>query len=158
LPINTATGTPGTAIDGAGEHPAAIALTPDGQTAYVADQGSGSGGNGNVTPIDLGEELHWIAIAPDSGTAYVTNFLGTKVTPIDLTDGKAGTSVVGSDLGAIAIAPDQAPQPRRRQQGRLSGTPLGLAQAHAGRYTLSITATTATGTSRPVSLRFTIAG
>ena len=44
-PINTATGKPGKAIKvGGGRH--AIAITPDGKTAYVANSGSGT-----VTPI-----------------------------------------------------------------------------------------------------------
>jgi YVTN family beta-propeller protein len=44
-PIATATGTPGKPIT-VGDGPVAIAITPDGKTAYVVNQGSGT-----VTPI-----------------------------------------------------------------------------------------------------------
>jgi DNA-binding beta-propeller fold protein YncE len=116
LPIDTATGAAGTTIDGAGQYPDAIALTPDGQTAYVADY------YGEVTPIDLatgaaepsienvGTYPVAIAMTPNGQTAYVVNEGsggdGTVV-PIDLASGEKGAAItVGPKPGAIAIAPD----------------------------------------------------
>ncbi len=46
-PIDLGHGTPGTPIS-VGANPDAIAITPNGSTAYVANYGSGT-----VTPIDL---------------------------------------------------------------------------------------------------------
>ena len=62
-----------------GRIPVAIAITPDGKTAYVAD-----GGSGTVTPIETATNTRArrspsaapiaIAITPDGNTAYVTNY------------------------------------------------------------------------------------
>jgi DNA-binding beta-propeller fold protein YncE len=48
--IRAASGRPGTTVN-AGDNPSAIAITPDGATAYVA--GSPSSGPGTVTPIQI---------------------------------------------------------------------------------------------------------
>ena len=77
-PIATATNTPGARIP-AGSTPAAIAITPDGKTAYVADATN----PGTVTPITIatntarapigvGESPQIIAITPNGKTAYAT--------------------------------------------------------------------------------------
>jgi DNA-binding beta-propeller fold protein YncE len=50
IPIRTATNTALAPIK-VGESPVAIAITPDGQTAYVVNFGSGSLKPGIVTPI-----------------------------------------------------------------------------------------------------------
>ena len=79
-PIATATNTAGPPIP-AGAGPDAIAITPDGKTAYVANSGSDT-----VTPIETvtntagppipaGHEPGDIAITPDSKTAYVANHI-----------------------------------------------------------------------------------
>jgi DNA-binding beta-propeller fold protein YncE len=50
-PITTATNEPGKPIR-VGIRPRMIAITPDGKTAYVVNQGTGPGrGSGSVTPI-----------------------------------------------------------------------------------------------------------
>jgi YVTN family beta-propeller protein len=94
-----------------GDDPRGIAITPDGQMAYVLNQGSGT-----VTPIDIathtagapipvGGYLEGIVITPDSKTAYVLN--GSSVTPIDTATDTAGKLIpVGPDADAIAITPD----------------------------------------------------
>jgi YVTN family beta-propeller protein len=77
-PINTATGRVGKAIK-VGNEPGAIAITPDGKTAFVANYGSGT-----VTPIrtatskagraiKVGENPVAIGITPNGRTAYVIN-------------------------------------------------------------------------------------
>jgi DNA-binding beta-propeller fold protein YncE len=48
--IKAASGRPGPAVN-AGDNPSAIAITPDGATAYVTD--SASSGPGTVTPIQI---------------------------------------------------------------------------------------------------------
>ena len=78
--ISTATDTAGTPFN-VGTGPNAIAITPDGQTAYVVN-----GGDDDVVPVnttndavghsDTSRELPGaIAITPDGQTAYVANGL-----------------------------------------------------------------------------------
>lgn len=115
IPITVATDTQGTPITGSGPehvgpHPFAIAITPDGKTAYVTDAGGGA--SGKVYPINLatgavgngilvgGSEVG-ITILPDGSTAYVTN--GSSLTPITLSDNSVGTPIALSG-GAYAVA------------------------------------------------------
>ena len=84
-PIDLATNTAGTPITGGGlDQPQSIAITPNGQTAYV-----GNNVGSSVTPIDLttnggdtitGGGLYGtsgaIAITPDGSTAYVLSSNG----------------------------------------------------------------------------------
>jgi YVTN family beta-propeller protein len=111
-PISTATGTADTPIT-VGTHPAAIAVTPNGQTAYVANEGSGT-----VTPIatatnvrgaaiTVGASPDAIGITPNGNTAYVANYGDGTVTPIATATNTAGTPIsVGTGPSAIAISPD----------------------------------------------------
>ena len=90
---------------------AAMAITPDGWTAYVA---SGF----TVIPVSLatcsaqpailtGSNASAIAITPNGKRAYVTNSGTGTVTPIRTITNKALASItVGSDPVAIAITPD----------------------------------------------------
>jgi YVTN family beta-propeller protein len=116
IPIDTATGTPGAAISNV-PNPVAIAITPDGTTAYVVNANESA--NGSVTPINLatgspgtpitvGKDPEGIAITPDGKTAYVANDnTSGSVTPIDLATGTPGTSIpVGMDPIGVAITPD----------------------------------------------------
>ncbi len=109
IPINTATGTTGQAIN-VGRFPQAIAITPNGKTAYVT---SGSG----VIPINTatntaGKPINGggagaIAITPDGKTAYVLNSGSGTVTPISAVTGKVSKTIkVGSSPIAIAITPN----------------------------------------------------
>jgi YVTN family beta-propeller protein len=100
-----------------GEFPDAVAVAPDGKTAYVTSYTANT-----VTPIDLatgragrpvpaGNGPAGIAITPDGTTAYVTDAgtspIGDTVTPIDLATGKAGSPItVGDGPQAIAITAD----------------------------------------------------
>ena len=121
-PIDLATSTPGRPIIVSGE-PVAMAITPDGKTAYVAS-GAANGGakatsDQTVTPIDLATstpgkpiDLRWppdaIVITPDGRTAYITNgFPSRTLTPMDLTTNTPGKPVqLSSPPEAIAMAPD----------------------------------------------------
>ena len=75
-PIATATNTPGPPIP-VGQGPRAIAITPDGKTAYVASWQGGTvtpiatATNTAGTPIEVGEGARAIAITADGKTAYV---------------------------------------------------------------------------------------
>ena len=86
-PISTATNTAGTPNPVQQAGPFAIAITPDGTTAYVADFGSYS-----VTPIDIaansagtaipvGYEPAGIVISPDGLTVYVNSLVRDGIMP-----------------------------------------------------------------------------
>jgi YVTN family beta-propeller protein len=113
-PIATATNTPGTPIPVGGK-PFAIAIAPDGETAYV-------GGDNEMTPINVATNtpetpipvsggVGVIAITPDGKTAYVTTGLN-DVMPINLATNTLGTPIPvgtvspGLGLNWIAITPD----------------------------------------------------
>ena len=117
-PVDLRTGKALAAIP-VGNAPAAIAITPDGSTALVANTNSGS-----VSPIDLADDKTGspiavqggpisIAISPDQPTtAYVADTISGasttgNVTLIDLTSDTAGTPIiVGKNPQAIAMSPD----------------------------------------------------
>ena len=117
-PVDTGTNVSGGAIT-VGSNPYAIAITPDGRTAYVADfAASNTTSPSTVTPISLvtgapgvpivaGVNPAGIAITPDGKTASVTNYGSGTVTPITLATGTAGTPIpVGTHPWGIAITPD----------------------------------------------------
>jgi YVTN family beta-propeller protein len=104
--------------------PESIAITPNGQTAYVTAYSS----SGTVTPINLstskaGKSIKIsgklpsqfvglpfaVAITPDGKTAYVTNGASGTVTPIDVATNMLGKPIKisgGPGADAIAISPD----------------------------------------------------
>jgi hyaluronoglucosaminidase len=137
-----------------GAYPDAVAIAPNGQTAYVANYSSNT-----VTPIDLltgkatkaipaGTGPAGIAIAPDGSTAYVTDdgsssSLGDTVTPIDLSTGTPEAPItVGTGPQGIVITPDgstayvaDAGAIVQGQSGNVGNTvtPIDLATKKAGK-------------------------
>lgn len=107
----------GTRTFAVGTFPDAIAVTPNGALALVANYAANS-----VTPINLatgkvlaaisaGDGPAGIAITPNGKTAYVTDAgtspVGTSITPIDLkTLRPLAPITVGSGPQGIAISPD----------------------------------------------------
>jgi len=95
----------------------AIAVTPDGKTAYVAAT-RGERRPGVVIPIQLatGKVLRpipvgvWpnaISVTADGRTAYVSNFLSGTVTPIATNTNTALAPIkVGSRFDEVVVAPD----------------------------------------------------
>jgi YVTN family beta-propeller protein len=85
VPIVNATGAPGPPISvgvnrpGLHDKPVALAITPDGKTAYAANIGSGTvtpiatATNTPGDPIEVGVRPRAIVITPDGRTAYVVN-------------------------------------------------------------------------------------
>jgi YVTN family beta-propeller protein len=123
-PIDTATNAPEPTIAVASD-PAAIAITPNGNTAYVTSFGTGIGGDvGSVTPISTTTNTAGlaiplggsspnspvaIAITPNGATAYVVNRDSNTVTPISTATNTAGAAIpVGQQPLAIAITPNGA--------------------------------------------------
>lgn len=110
-PIDVATNAVGPAIP-VGTFPSAVAVTPDGTSAYVLRSSEAklvridvatNAVTGSIPGVG-GVEL---AIAPNSAKAYAVG--GTEVTPVDLTAGVAGTTVVAPAQGSfedVAILPD----------------------------------------------------
>ncbi len=110
-PFDTATNRLGTTI--AVNHPQAVAITPDGSTAWIANRVEGT-----VTPVDLatgavgnaitvGAKPDDIAITPDGAEAFVTNAASSSVSVIELaTKTVTATITVGSAPVAIVITPD----------------------------------------------------
>jgi len=118
IPISLASGKLGTPVQiNKGFDDDAIAITPDGQTAYVAQNATNT-----IVPVDLAtgavgslinlaEEPTGIAITPDGRTAYVVTggpqIGGGDVVPIDTATDTAGAPIyAGLVPTAIAIAPD----------------------------------------------------
>ena len=128
-PIDLVTGKVLAAIPlGSSAGPAGIAITPNGQTAYVTDAGAIGTIGHTITPIDLrtdkalpaidvGPGPQGIAITPNGQRAYVadtgaivsgqTGAFGSTVTPVDLTTGRALPPItVGNAPTGIAITPN----------------------------------------------------
>ena len=95
----------------AGAVPYAVAVTPDGKTAYVTNYSDGtvipiSTATNTAPPIRTGQGPSYIAITPYGKTAYVSNQGSGTVTPIDTATNTPGTPIpVRPSPGPIAIAP-----------------------------------------------------
>jgi len=108
-PIDTATGTSGRPIP-VGVQPDAIAFSPDGKVAYVANVDDNTvtpidvakGTPGKAIPAQQGPNAFHILFTPDGRTAYVA---GPEITPIDVATGTAEPAIP-VDAGDIAITPD----------------------------------------------------
>ena len=95
-----------------GANPQAIAITPDGRTAYVANYGSNT-----VTPISVatghpgpavpaGQAPNSLAVTPGSAKVFVVGGDSDTVTPITAATGRAGRGIpVGYSPAAVAISP-----------------------------------------------------
>jgi YVTN family beta-propeller protein len=108
--IKVATGAMGSPIP-VGDDPVAIAITPDGSTAYVANHGDGTitpvslDTNTAGAPIPVGVDPIAIAITPDGGVAYVLWGNGHGfITPVTLAANPAD-DLVGTAFGSIGGAP-----------------------------------------------------
>jgi DNA-binding beta-propeller fold protein YncE len=95
--------------------PYGIAITPNGQTAYVSDYGLnavtpinlGTGQVGNPIPVGMNPE--GIAVTPDGATVYVVNSGSGTITPIATSSNLPGLPIaVGSSPTMIAITDDGA--------------------------------------------------
>lgn len=111
-PITTApTLAPGPAVN-VSANPSAVAVAPDGRTAY-----SVSAGDGTVIPVDVatnrarapiavGNQPAAIAIAPDGATAYVANTGSASLSVITLATGAVSTiELTGAQPVSLAIDP-----------------------------------------------------
>jgi DNA-binding beta-propeller fold protein YncE len=119
-PIATATNTRGKPIK-IGAIPTAIAITPDGRTAYIADEHPATvtpvatATNTPGKPIEIGGFPWAIAITPDGRTAYIVDLPAyghgrTAVVPVATATNTPGRPIKISDSvglsAAVAIMPD----------------------------------------------------
>jgi len=97
--------------------PVKVAITPDGNTAYVVNSRTGSDNVSAIdlttntvvgSPIPVGFNPLDIAITPDGTTAYVVNNSPDNVSVLDLTTNTVvGSPIpVGTNPSGIAITPD----------------------------------------------------
>lgn len=100
-----------------GEHPAGVAVSPDGTAAYIANEGSNTvsvidPATGAVrSTIPVGPGPRSVALRPDGTQAYVTNSGDNTVSVIDTATGNLAASIpVGAGWGAsgVAFTPDGA--------------------------------------------------
>jgi YVTN family beta-propeller protein len=109
--IDAPTGTIGPTIP-VGQWPNAVAITPNGRTAYTA-----VGSSDSVVPVDLETSTAGtaipvacpttIAIVPGGQKAYITQSCGTTVVPLDLSTNTVGTPIeVGERPWGVAVSPD----------------------------------------------------
>jgi YVTN family beta-propeller protein len=118
VPVDLATKTPGTPIP-TGTGPVAVALTPDGRTAYVVSSSSNdvtvidTGTGTVVTTIELiGERADTVAVSPDGKTAYVGHPASHTppvgwITPIDTQTNTARLQIPSPVAPtSIAVSPD----------------------------------------------------
>ena len=96
-----------------GTEPLGVAITPDGNYAYVINYGSGTvsvieiSSNTVTTTVTVGTEPYGIAITPDGNYAYVANSGSGTVSVIEISSNTVTTTVtVGTDPRGIAITPD----------------------------------------------------
>lgn len=90
--------------------PSAVALSPDGTTAYVANSGSGTVSEVNANTgsllrtFSVGAYPRALAVTGDGAELFVINYLGNSVTEIRLTDGSSNTFLVGHWPTSIAMS------------------------------------------------------
>ena len=113
-PVMTGTNTAGKPIR-IGAIPTAIAITPDGTTAYAvtgARRGTtvtpvATATNTPGKPINIGGTPVTVAITPDGKTAYIADGNHRTVMPVATVTGTPGKPInIGGTPVAIAITPD----------------------------------------------------
>jgi DNA-binding beta-propeller fold protein YncE len=124
-PFALASGVAGKPITvGAGNKVWALAVTPDGKTAYVAEDNASGGDKGLVQLINLSQGTlspmtitipagpKQMVMAPDGKTAYLVDINLSTVTPIDIASNTLGVAIpignpaLGSQVYGLAIAKD----------------------------------------------------
>ncbi|MGW3645983.1 beta-N-acetylglucosaminidase domain-containing protein [Streptomyces sp. NPDC000878] len=96
-----------------GNNPGEVVISPDGRTAYAANQGSDTVsvidvGTAKVTAtVAVGDVPAGLALTPDGRTLWVADYSDDAIQPIDLATNTAGTKIaVGDGPENMAITPD----------------------------------------------------
>ena len=116
-PIDTNTDVVGTRIRIGASGSGALAISPDGSTAYVSP-GRGRAIDKSITPVSLGTgvvgrpirtgaPVGAVVVTPDGTTAYTVDSDARRVTPIDLRTRKTAAPIrVGIYAGSIVVSPN----------------------------------------------------
>ena len=112
--INTATNALVTSVT-VGSHPYDVAITPNGNYAYVTNQGSQSvsvintATNALVTSVNVGSGSYGVAITPNGNYAYVTIAASNTVWGISTATNTVTAAITGlSDPQNVAATPNSA--------------------------------------------------
>jgi YVTN family beta-propeller protein len=96
-----------------GHNPQAMAITPDGRTAYVMNAGSGTVTPIRVAtcralrPIKVGLLTDALDMAPDGKVIYAVDPLSVSIASIHVATNKVGRRIrIGYPISAIAFTPD----------------------------------------------------
>ncbi|GAA3887759.1 hypothetical protein GCM10023084_45400 [Streptomyces lacrimifluminis] len=96
-----------------GKNPGEVVVSPDGRTAYAANQGSDTVSvidvaSAKVTAtVAVGDVPAGLALTPDGRTLWVADYSDDAIQPIDLATGTAGAQIaVGDGPENMAITPD----------------------------------------------------
>lgn len=90
----------------------AIQVTPDGSKYVLTDLSAGelkvysTSTNALLASVTTGAGAQYLAISPDSASAYVTNLLASTVSVVDLSAYTATTVALGSAPRSLALSPD----------------------------------------------------
>ena len=111
MPVDVASGSTGTVIP-VGLQPLDVAITEDGETAYVTAREAGSvvpvvldAGRAGA-PISVSCPVN-IALFPGQPKAFVTQSCTATITPLDLTTNTAGAPIpVGPTPFDVTVSPD----------------------------------------------------
>jgi YVTN family beta-propeller protein len=135
FPVSTGTNIPGNPIASpSNTAPQAIAITPDGSTAYVTDhyefeQAIRTADNAAVS-INAGIAPSGVAVTPDGTTAWVADSYDSQLIPISTATNHGGAPIpVAGSPSRLAITPDGS------TAYAVNGsdiTPASLANGHVG--------------------------
>lgn len=95
-----------------GNHPRAVAASPDGRWVYVANEGSGTvsiidtASNAVVATIPVGPNPRHAAVTPDGTRLYVVCANDPGVVVIDTATRRVRTTTIGGFDDGLAISPD----------------------------------------------------
>jgi YVTN family beta-propeller protein len=88
-----------------------VAVSPDGRTAYVADESNcvavvSTATNTVTDTIPVGSGPVAVAVSPDGGTAYVASYGASNVSVISTATNTVTATIFASDPIAMAVSPD----------------------------------------------------
>ncbi|MDX3453973.1 beta-N-acetylglucosaminidase domain-containing protein [Streptomyces sp. ME02-8801-2C] len=96
-----------------GNNPGEVVVSPDGRTAYAANQGSDSVSVIDVaaakvtSTVAVGDVPAGLALTPDGRTLWVADYSDDAIQPVDLATGTAGAKIaVGDGPENMATTPD----------------------------------------------------
>ena len=121
-----------------GKDPSGVAISPNGTRAYVSNYEDGTVSVIDTatrqvigSPIVIGEQIEYLAVTPDGGHLLAEQFKPSRISVVDT----ASNQIVGTpmliqegktELGGIAIVPDQSPAASFSHARARPGVPVAL--------------------------------